>query len=126
MKPFILASSSPRRKELLQQISYSFETVASQVNEQAPDSLPPESLVELLAERKAQEIWRSYPDAVVLGADTVVVYKQRILGKPESKEEASEMLRMLSGKTHSVYTGVALVNKEKKKNFPSKDRRFLL
>ncbi|MFX3624564.1 MAG: nucleoside triphosphate pyrophosphatase [Ectobacillus sp.] len=113
MKRLILASGSPRRKELLEQMQIPFEIVVSQIEEILDETLPPSEVVMSLALQKANDVAKHYTDAVVLGADTIVTYQSRILGKPGSAQEALETLRLLSGKTHEVYTGVAIVSKEK-------------
>ena len=109
MKPLILASNSPRRKELLTQARLSFSVVASTIDEQVDLSLAPEQVVQSLALQKANDVFSRHQDAVVIGADTVVVLKGKILGKPQDREDAKETLRALSNQTHSVYTGVAIV-----------------
>lgn len=107
----ILASASPRRRELLEQIGLSFEIRVSDVEEKV-EALPPERMVEELSAQKAEAVLRSLAeeeDVLVIGADTVVALEGRILGKPSDPEEAVGMLRSLSGKTHAVYTGVTLL-----------------
>lgn len=109
-KPLILASASPRRKELLELVQIPFEIHVSEVEEKIEETASPAEVVMSLAAQKAADVARHYPHAVVLGADTIVTYGARMLGKPNSKEEAVEMLRLLSGNIHEVYTGVALVS----------------
>jgi septum formation protein len=120
MSNLILASQSPRRKELLQQIQLSFSVMSSQVVETVAPHLQPHEVVMELAMKKANEISRKYPESYVLGADTVVALGDSILGKPRSKEEANEMLAMLSGETHEVYTGVAILHGENQSLFYEK------
>ncbi len=108
MPPFILASGSPRRKELLEQAHYSFTIQTSTIEEQVEVGLHPAKVVEQLAKQKAEDVWSTNEEAVVLGSDTVVVFGNNILGKPIGEEDAKSMLRLLSGNVHSVYTGVAL------------------
>ncbi|PKG21693.1 Maf family protein [Niallia nealsonii] len=105
----ILASSSPRRKELLEDLRISFEVSSSNVDESFDASLFPEEIVMDLAKRKAESIVSDKENSYILGADTIVYYKGNVLGKPQSKEQAYSMLKQLSGSTHSVYTGVAIV-----------------
>ncbi|MFC3883092.1 Maf family protein [Bacillus songklensis] len=105
----VLASGSPRRKELLQQLHLSFTVHVSSVEETFDANQSPYEIVMSLAMRKAKDVASDYPNAYVLGADTIVVHEQNILGKPHSEEEAMQMLQMLSGRTHEVVTGVALV-----------------
>jgi septum formation protein len=116
----ILASGSPRRKELLQQIQLSFSIEVSNADESFSENLHPYEVVLELAKRKAVSIAKEKPGSFVIGSDTVVVYKDEILGKPSDSEHAKEMLRMLSGRTHSVYTGVAIVKDQTEKMFYKK------
>lgn len=104
--PLVLASRSPRRRALLRQIGVSFEVQPADTPEIWPDTSAPGDAVEHLALEKVQAI--QTPDRLVLGADTVVVLDGHVLGKPESPEHACSMLRQLSGRTHTVYTGLAL------------------
>lgn len=106
----VLASASPRRKELLREVYTPFEILPA-VGEEKAEDLPPEALVKKLAFQKADEIFSRLDDksAVVLGADTVVVYGDKILGKPKTETEAVEMLSSLSGQTHKVLTGVCFL-----------------
>ncbi|MCM3715094.1 Maf family protein [Halalkalibacter oceani] len=108
MHSLILASGSPRRKELLQQVHLSFNVVPSMISEQIEPTLSPEEAVKQLAYQKAEDVWKQHRDAVVLGSDTVVAFQDTILGKPKDEREARQMLTLLSGRTHSVYTGVTL------------------
>ncbi|MCF6138099.1 Maf family protein [Pseudalkalibacillus berkeleyi] len=113
MKRLILASGSPRRKELLETAHLPFIIQKSSVNENISDEYTPAEIVEQLSLRKAKDIAQYYPDDVVLGSDTVVVYDGQVLGKPKSDEDAYETLSKLSGKTHQVYTGVAIISEER-------------
>ncbi len=109
MTKLILASASPRRSDLLKQAGYVFQIrVGENVNEQLLS--PPPRGVELLACEKARSISKLYSEGVVLGADTVVMLKDEIMGKPRDTEEATAMLRLLSGQKHTVITGVALID----------------
>lgn len=117
MKKLILASASPRRKELLSMLKIPFDIVTSEVEEVMDQFLQPSELVMKLAEEKANDVSKKFPDAVVIGADTIVTYEDKKLGKPTSNEDAFAMLRMLSGKTHEVYTGVSIVNDGGVSNF---------
>lgn len=107
----VLASQSPRRRELLQQMGFSgFAVRPAQGEEQADPSLPPEQYVEQLALHKAREVAsRCAPDALVIGADTVVVLDGQLMGKPENAAEALQMLSALSGRKHTVCTGVCVI-----------------
>ena len=103
----VLASGSPRRRELLADIVPEFTVCPAQGEEPALCEQP-EKLVRLLAERKAEEVLIRMPEAIVIGADTVVALGNRIFGKPASDDRAREMLRALSGREHSVLTGVCV------------------
>lgn len=107
----ILASGSPRRKELLLQIGIVPEIIVSHVEEKITSDVPAE-VVMSLAEQKAVDVAKEMPEGIViLGSDTVVAADGKILGKPKSHEEAYEMIRRLAGRSHQVYTGVCLVKK---------------
>lgn len=110
MKRLILASGSPRRKELLLQANLTFEIFTSNITEEIIDDMPPKDLVQQLALQKAKAIAETKKDAVILGADTVVALDNKILGKPQNATEAKNMLELLSGKTHEVFTGCAIIN----------------
>ena len=105
---WILASASPRRKELLKEIVPAFEIIPSAADESIQGYSSPKQLVKLLAALKAEEVARREENysKVVVGSDTVVAYKSIVLGKPQDEEDAKGMLKMLSGKKHHVYTGV--------------------
>lgn len=105
----ILASKSPRRKELLSFITTGFEINPAVGEENADPALSPDMFVQELAKQKALEIAASHPDDIVIGSDTVVAAKGEILGKPADADDAYRMLSMLSGTSHSVFTGVAVV-----------------
>ena len=114
MNNIYLASSSPRRKELLDQVGIGFTVISPQCDE-ASDLKLPDELVEELSRRKSQaglEMIKKLPDvsadSIVIGADTVVAYDGIILGKPKDNNNAFNMLKMLSGNTHEVYTGVTI------------------
>lgn len=114
--PFVLASRSPRRRCLLEQIGLSFEVDVRDVDEDFPDEVDAVAGCKLVALRKAEDAARHRPHALTLGADTIVVLNESILGKPANEDEACLMLRRLSGQTHTVHTGLALVH-------PESDRR---
>jgi septum formation protein len=117
MSQLILASGSPRRKEILEQVDISFEVMKSDVEEVITKTDPAEIVMEL-SRQKAEDVFGKLDDpAIVLGADTVVAYDGKILGKPEDEEDAKAMLRLLSGKKHSVFTGVTLVNDKRTETF---------
>lgn len=105
----ILASGSPRRKELLTQMGLAFQVVVSDVNEGIDKDMPPEDQVYFISRRKAQAVAKTVgPDKLVIAADTIVALEGEVMGKPHSPQEAVAMLSRLSGKTHEVYTGFTL------------------
>jgi len=106
--PLILASKSPRRKELLEQAGLVFTVVPSDVDEDEITVTEPDHYVRYLAEAKARDISNKHPDNWVLGSDTIVVIDSLILGKPASREDAFAMLKRLSGRVHYVFTGYCL------------------
>ena len=108
-KTIILASGSPRRKELLKMAGLRFAVIPSEIPEFVPESVPPERQSGFLAELKAAAMSVFHPHDIIIGADTTVLCEGKILGKPASAEEAKQMLRLLSGKVHSVLTGVSLI-----------------
>ncbi|MCP3741236.1 Maf family protein [Rossellomorea sp. BNER] len=109
MSNLILASSSPRRKMLLQQLHLDFSIIHSNVDESIDRMKGPEYVVTELAARKARAVASDYHSSYVIGSDTVVALDGHILEKPKDEEEAKKMLSQLSGKTHSVFTGVAII-----------------
>lgn len=111
MAEWILASASPRRKELLSDLIEQFEIIPAKGEEKTEDGLHPKILVTELAKQKAREV-AALPISkgkIILGADTVVAFGDKVLGKPKDEKDAFSMLSMLSGNTHEVYTGVCLV-----------------
>ena len=110
MNRIILASGSPRRKELMALTGLDFEIMISQADESLPVNISPKEAVETLSFKKAEAI--NEKNCIIIGADTVVALDNKILGKPSSKEEARKMLLSLSGKVHSVYTGVTLIKND--------------
>ena len=125
MNKIILASASPRRRELLKQMGLEFEVIPSKVDEVITRKIPWEIVMELSSQKARDLVYKAAMDSLsdtsaedkdaegrdilVIGADTVVAYGDRILGKPKDKADAVEMLTLLAGKCHSVYTGVSLV-----------------
>jgi septum formation protein len=105
----ILASASPRRRELLAACNFPFQIIPSMIDEHPLPDEPVEAYVRRLALAKAESVVQHHPDAVVLGADTIVTIAGLLLGKPRTLEEARQMLNRLSGKEHEVLTGVAVV-----------------
>lgn len=115
-KRIILASASPRRQLLLRQIGLTFDVAPSGVSEELEVTIPPREYVKILAERKARSVAAGIKDGIVIGADTIVVYESKLLGKPRNADDAAAMLQMLSGKMHEVFTGFALVDRPSDKS----------
>lgn len=111
---YVLASGSPRRKELFSLIVPSFEVIPSTAEEKVNISLFPEQTACSLAESKCDEVFKSNGGKTVVGCDTIVVFEGEILGKPKDRDDAFNTLKRLSGKTHFVITGVCVRNKYKK------------
>lgn len=129
----ILASRSPRRKDLLSQVGIPFHSeeapvdeheIAQRLERQASfvHRIPPAALAETLARSKAEAVFASHPDDLVIGADTIVVLGHRILGKPQDAEDARRMLRELSGHEHEVITGVCLIKQGEERIFHQRSR----
>lgn len=114
--PIILASASPRRAELLRQAGFEFSVIPSTVDEIITETSP-DKLVEDLALQKANDVYQKIKkdycnkDFMVIGADTIVYYDKEILGKPQDEQEAFDMLKMLSNRTHQVFTGITIILK---------------
>ena len=109
----ILASKSPRREELIARLGIKYAICPGNADETLTSVLPPDETVKVLSRRKAEAVFATHPDDLVLGVDTVVYCDGTILGKPATQAVAKEMLRSLSGKTHTVYSGFTLLSKEK-------------
>lgn len=110
LPPLILASASPRRLQLLREMRLEFEVVPGHVAELDSEHLSPHELAQLNAYRKARVIAKRFPDALVLGADTIVCLGTRVFGKPRDLAQAQTMLTELQGQTHQVITGVCLIH----------------
>ena len=110
LPPLILASSSPRRAELLRQLRPEFQIIPSDAAEIIDEHLSPQELCQLNAHRKARAVAKKIPDALVLGADTLVFLDGDIMGKPRDLAGARRMLARLQGRTHQVVTGVSLIH----------------
>ena len=108
IKNIILASQSPRRKELLNLLDLNFKVVITEVNEIYPENLEVSKVAEYLANLKAEAFTNISSDTVVITADTVVILNEQILGKPKNKTEAAKMLQSLSNRNHKVMTGVCI------------------
>jgi len=110
IRTIILASASPRRKEILEKTGLEFRVDESRCKEKIDTGLKPHDLAKFLSREKAREVARRYANALVIAADTIVVLRGRIFGKPCDREQAKEMLRVFSGKTHSVITGFTIID----------------
>lgn len=117
----VLASKSPRRSEILKNAGYDFVVRVADADETIPDGTNPEDAVVFLAARKAMAVERA-DDETVLGADTIVVLDDKILGKPKDREDAYNMLKALSGRAHSVFTGVCIIENGKSMTFAEETR----
>ena len=117
-KKIVLASQSPRRRELLQRAGFQFDVRPVDVNESYPPTLPAAEVASYLAEKKAMAARHLvYPGEILLTADSIVALEEEIFGKPVDVEDAVRILQKLSGKTHQVYTGVCLWTPQKKRTF---------
>lgn len=113
-RKIILASRSPRRKALLEQIGLKFEVRESEYKEDMNALKDPHKLVKFLALNKARDVARHYDDAVVIGADTIVVFNDRFIGKPKNKGEIRGLLKKFSGREHKVISGFAIIDTKNK------------
>jgi septum formation protein len=109
----ILASQSPRRRQLLEQVGIPFTIQSADIEENFPEDLSPEKVPEYIAANKAAAIAHLYPNNIIIAADTVVILEGRIIGKPTDEADALNMLQALSGKQHEVVTGMVLQRNEK-------------
>lgn len=114
MARLILASSSPRRKELLLQLGLDFEIFSPEIDEQVKLEENARQYVERLAQEKAFAVWQQFPEATILAADTCLAIDTEIIGKPENKQHAFEIWSKLSGRYHEVWTGVCVMNSLKR------------
>ena len=121
----ILASASPRRKNLLNQIGIEFSIIPSNINEDFKLALPPEAFTEHWARVKALNVSKNHPGSLIIGADTVVVLDGQILGKPKDENDSKDMLLKLSGKTHEVITGVSLIHIDSKIDITFNERTYV-
>ena len=108
----ILASQSPRRAEILRMIGMSFKVESSNIHEEINQKIKQNEIPINLSKAKAEKISHKYPDKIIIGADTVVVFNKKIFGKPKDKNESKKMLKVLSGNCHEVITGVTIMNEK--------------
>lgn len=114
----VLGSKSPRRKELLSLLGFQFEIRTKETDESFPESIPVSEVAEFIANKKATDLLDNLiSEEVIICADTTVIIDEKILGKPENKNQAVEMLEQLSGREHRVVTGVAIISTEKHLSF---------
>lgn len=119
MNKVILASKSPRRKELLGMLGIPFDIVPADIEEHIDYDNDLVEEIQKLSYQKANHVFEQYPNNIVIGSDTIVYINKEVLGKPKTIEQAKEMLHKLSGKTHQVVTGVTIMSKEKTDTFAS-------
>ena len=117
MSKVILASQSPRRKELLSLLNIEFEAIPADIDEQINPDNDLTKEIEKLSYQKANHIYKQHPDALVIGSDTIVKINNKVLGKPKTYEDASSMLHTLSDNTHEVITGVTIITNDKVETF---------
>jgi septum formation protein len=126
MEPVILASSSPRRQEILKMLSIPYQVIMPNIDETVTAALNADDVSELFAREKVAAVVKSMPSEReirwVVGADTVIVYDNKVYGKPKDELEAADFLRTFSGKTHTVFTTVALYNGRKHETFTKTSR----
>ena len=118
-EPLILASASPRRRELFSLISIPFEVIPPKISEELFSGESPWDHAIRLAKAKAKDVSRLFPHRWVIGADTIVFLDKKILGKPVEKEDAKKMLQFISGRVHKVVTGYVIINEELRKEISS-------
>lgn len=114
-RQIILASKSPRRKHLLENIGLQFKIVPSNINEDLISVSSPKVYAEILSREKAKKVAEKYKDAIIIGADSIVIFKGEIIGKPSSLKNAKEILRKLSGQKHKVITGFTVLDSKTNK-----------
>ena len=126
-KEIILASESPRRAKILKMAGLDFNILPSNVDEKIKINLAGKTFAEYWSKEKAKLISNQYPDSLVIGADTIVIFNNQILGKPKDKNDSKNMLKMLSGNMHQVITGVTLIckNKQISKTFSESTKVFV-
>lgn len=117
---YVLASKSPRRAELMRYISPDFEILPAECGENPPDGIEPDEMPEFLAVQKALDVFKKRPDSLVIGCDTVVILNNEIMGKPKDSDDAFRMLKALSGRVHTVVSGVCICYKGKTLSFTQK------
>jgi nucleoside triphosphate pyrophosphatase len=117
-----LASKSPRRKKLLKQLNLKFKIINIDIDERTKNGESPSQMVKRLSIEKLEKAKEKISEGIIITADTVVVINNKIIGKPENKKDAEKILKILSGKTHSVYTGFSVFNSGKNKTLTSYEK----
>jgi septum formation protein len=125
MKRIILASASPRRKELLEIIGLKFEVEPSDYEEDMCSELSPEELARTISQEKARAVARRHKNAIVIAADTFIVFRGKIMGKPKTEADARRMLSILRGKSHSVITGFTIMDADNDKVFTKSEETLV-
>ncbi|NLC54459.1 MAG: septum formation protein Maf [Erysipelothrix sp.] len=120
MKNIILASGSPRRKELMERLDVDFEVIVANVDESLDKTLPIEKALIKLANKKAKAVFKDYRDSIVIGADSIVFQNDVIFNKPKDKEDAYQMIKAFSNNHHLVLTAVSIIDKSQTVNFITK------
>lgn len=119
MNKLILASGSPRRKEILSLLNIPFEIHSADIDETIDNKKTIKEEIQRLSYEKAAAVFSSYPEDIVIGSDTVVILDDQILGKPQTHDQAYQMLKSLSGRSHEVLTAITILSKEKQETFSS-------
>lgn len=120
-----LASKSPRRRKLLKQIGLNFKSFSVDLHEEIFDGEHPVTTVKRLSQHKLEEAQKSVKNAIIITADTIVVLDKEIIGKPKNEKDAAKILSKLSGRTHQVYTGFAILNQKTKKKIVAYERTYV-
>lgn len=120
-----LASKSPRRRKLLKQIGLNFNSFSVDLHEEIFDGEHPVATVKRLSQHKMEEAQKKVKDAIIITADTIVVLDREIVGKPKNEKDAAKILNKLSGRTHQVYTGFAILNQKTKKKIVTYERTYV-
>lgn len=119
MSKIILASGSPRRKQLMEMVGLEFEVIVADIVEMIDHNNDLVKEIEKLSYQKADAVFKNHPDNIVIGSDTIVKIDNKVLGKPKTLLEAKQMLETLSNRTHEVVTAVTILSKDKKETFSS-------
>jgi nucleoside triphosphate pyrophosphatase len=123
--PIFLASKSPRRKKLLKQLNLNFKVISIYINEKIKTGEAPSQMVKRLSIEKLEKAKEKISDGIIITADTIVVIDGQIIGKPKNKKDAERILKILSGRTHSVYTGFSVYNCGNKKMLTNYEKTFV-